>query len=52
MPQECEMKNAKCDQGKTALNPSSSVRNISPNYVIRAVTKEKGKQEVELSGEN
>jgi hypothetical protein len=52
MPQESEMKDAKCDQSKTALNPSSSVGNISPNYVIRAVTKEKGEQEVELSGEN
>jgi hypothetical protein len=52
MPQESEMKDAKCDQGKTALYPSSSIGNIDPDYVIRAVTKKEGKQEIELACEN
>jgi hypothetical protein len=52
MPQESEMKDAKCDESKTALYPSSSIGNIAPDYVIRAVAKEEGKQEIELAGEN
>jgi hypothetical protein len=44
MPQESEMKDAKCDESKTALYPSSSIGHIASDYVIRAVAKEEGKQ--------
>jgi hypothetical protein len=46
------MKDAKCDESKTALYPPFSIGNIAPNYVIGAVAKEEGKQEIELSREN
>jgi hypothetical protein len=52
MPQESEMKDTKCDESKTALYPSFPIGNIASDYVIRTVTKEEGKQEIELAGEN
>jgi glycerol uptake facilitator-like aquaporin len=46
------MQNSKGQQSKAALNPSRSIGPIALDYVIGAVAKQEGKDQIELASKD
>jgi hypothetical protein len=49
VPQEGEVQSTECDEYQAALYPSGPVGRLASDYVIRAVTKEEGKEQIKFS---